>query len=181
MTLKRYQAIKLGMVVAIAIIVSRSVVFENYLIPIATVVAASLILLYLRRSVAEVVADERDHLVGGKAALLTIQIYAWAAVIAMLILYASRDLNPTYEPLAMLLAFSTCILMLLYSLIFRYYERMKFSDKKLLYIFFMLIVFAALAVVSARLLSGEDDWICQNGAWVKHGQPSFPAPTVPCE
>ncbi|OGY52220.1 MAG: hypothetical protein A2951_01200 [Candidatus Buchananbacteria bacterium RIFCSPLOWO2_01_FULL_56_15] len=64
------------MVVTIAIIVSRSVVFENYLIPIATVVAASLILLYLRRSVVEVAADERDRLVGGKAALLTIQIYA---------------------------------------------------------------------------------------------------------
>ena len=181
MTLKRYQAIKLTMVVVIAIVVSRSIVFENYLIPIATIVAASLILLYLRRGVAEVVADERDRLVGGKAALLTIQIYAWAAVIAMLILHASRQLNPAYEAIALTLAFSTCVLMLLYALIFRYYEQMKFSDKKLLYIFFMLLVFAGLAVVSARLLSGEDDWICQNGAWVKHGQPSFPAPTVPCE
>ena len=47
------------MVVTIAIIVSRSVVFENYLIPIATVVAASLILLYLRRSVVEVAAECR--------------------------------------------------------------------------------------------------------------------------
>jgi len=99
----------------------------------------------------------------------------------MFVLYASRDLNPAYEATAMTLAFSTCALMFLYSLIFRYYEQMKFSDKKLFYIFFMLIVFAALALVSARLLSGEDDWICQNGAWVKHGQPSFPAPTVPCE
>jgi hypothetical protein len=31
-----------------------------------------------------------------------------------------------------------------------------------------------------RFLSGEDDWICQNGAWVKHGMPRAPAPTTPC-
>ena len=31
-----------------------------------------------------------------------------------------------------------------------------------------------------RLISGEDDWICQNGEWVKHGMPSAPKPTTPC-
>jgi len=27
----------------------------------------------------------------------------------------------------------------------------------------------------------EDTWICQNGAWVKHGQPSAAVPTERCE
>ncbi len=36
-------------------------------------------------------------------------------------------------------------------------------------------------VVGLRLLSGnEDNWICQNGEWVKHGNPSATKPTTPC-
>jgi uncharacterized membrane protein len=31
-----------------------------------------------------------------------------------------------------------------------------------------------------RVISGEDDWMCQNGQWVKHGQPSAPKPEKPC-
>jgi micrococcal nuclease len=31
-----------------------------------------------------------------------------------------------------------------------------------------------------RLFSGEDDWLCQNGEWVKHGMPSAPKPNKPC-
>lgn len=181
MTLKRYQTIKLVIVVAIALIVSRSIIYNNYLIPIATVVLASLILLYLRRNVAEIVADERDRLAGGQAALLAIQIYAWAAVTVTVGLYANRNLNPAYEATAMTLAFSTCALMLLYALLFRYYDKVKFLDKKLLSTLLIIILLGALAVASVRLLSGEDNWICQNGAWVRHGQPSFSAPTVPCE
>lgn len=47
----------------------------------------------------------------------------------------------------------------------------------ILVIFFVLII--ALGLV--RLFSGEDDWICQNGQWIKHGQPEMPAPTTDCK
>jgi len=41
------------------------------------------------------------------------------------------------------------------------------------------ICLVALAVV--RFSSGsEDDWICENGQWIKHGHPSAPMPSVPC-
>jgi hypothetical protein len=46
-----------------------------------------------------------------------------------------------------------------------------------------IILIAAVAVMfSVRFIWGgpEDDWICQNGAWVKHGNPSSPEPTTPC-
>jgi len=36
------------------------------------------------------------------------------------------------------------------------------------------------AAVILRLTSREDEWICQNGAWVKHGQPSSSQPTTTC-
>ena len=31
-----------------------------------------------------------------------------------------------------------------------------------------------------RISSPEDDWICQNGKWLKHGNPSVSAPNSPC-
>ncbi|MEK9132159.1 MAG: GerMN domain-containing protein, partial [Patescibacteria group bacterium] len=35
-------------------------------------------------------------------------------------------------------------------------------------------------VLGARLIGGEDNWICDGGKWVKHGNPSAPAPTEKC-
>jgi len=181
MTLKQFKIIKLIAVVLLAAVFSQAIIFENYLIPIIVLIISYLVLFYLRSRVKEIIADERDYLTGGKSALLAIQIYSWFAVIAMFILYANRDLNPAYEPVAMTLAYSTCILMLLYAIIFRYYNKYKLSDKKLIYTILVLVLFIVLAIFSARLFSGEDDWICKNGEWIKHGQPSFAAPTAECK
>jgi hypothetical protein len=35
-------------------------------------------------------------------------------------------------------------------------------------------------VLGLRFLSGEDNWICENGKWVKHGVPNAPMPTTSC-
>lgn len=48
---------------------------------------------------------------------------------------------------------------------------------------FLAIVIAVILLVvvfAAKLLSNEDDWICQNGEWVKHGHPNAAQPTSPC-
>ena len=42
------------------------------------------------------------------------------------------------------------------------------------------VVILLLAVIAIRLISGEDNWVCQNGEWVKHGNPSSPQPTGTC-
>jgi len=41
------------------------------------------------------------------------------------------------------------------------------------------IIFAIIAIV-VIFRSPEDSWICQNGQWVKHGNPSSPMPTSGC-
>jgi uncharacterized membrane protein len=181
MTLKQFKIVQMVIAIILGITFSQAIVLKNYLIPIAVIIVASLVMLYLKRKVKGVIADERDYLTGGKAALLTIQIYSWVAVVAMFIFYSARDLNPAYEPIGLTLAYSTCILMLAYSVIFRYYDKVKLSDKKFLFTVLTLILFLALFVFSLRLFSGEDDWMCQGGQWVKHGQPSFAAPNVPCK
>ena len=181
MTLKQYQRIKLILTVVLAFVFSQAIILESYLLPIIFLIAVYLLLLLLRRQVKEIIADERDYATAGKSALLAMQIYSWVAVTGMLIFYAFRDINPAYEPIAMVLAFSTCILMLLYSVIFRYYNRISLTDKKLVYVVFVFFLFVILAIASIRLFSGEDNWICTDGQWIAHGHPDFPAPTAQCK
>jgi glucan phosphoethanolaminetransferase (alkaline phosphatase superfamily) len=135
----------------------------------------------MRRQVKEIIADERDYEIGGRAALLTIQIYAWIATISMLIMYSLRDLNPAYEPVAMTLAYSTCLLMIAYGLIFKFKSRAKFSQSKNGFIIFVIILAILGAIFTLRLFSGEDNWICKDGKWIEHGHPSFSAPVSVCK
>lgn len=46
----------------------------------------------------------------------------------------------------------------------------------------VLFVIAVVLLFAARFILGgpEDDWICQNNTWVKHGHPSAPMPAAPC-
>lgn len=181
MTLKQYHQIKLILTVVIAIIFSQAIIFKNYLVPIATLVVSSLVLILLRRRVKEVIADERDYALAGKSASWTIQIYSWIAVVAMFILYAFRDINPSYEPIALTLAYSTCVLMLIYSLLFRFQNKIKFTQNKNKFIVFIIILSIFTAIFTLRLFSGEDNWVCQNGQWIAHGHPDFAVPKTICK
>lgn len=130
MTLKTYNKIRLGVVIVTAFIFSQSLVLRNFFIPIMVLGLSSLTLFYLRKKVVEVITDERDYQIGGKSALLAIQFTSWIGVIVMFILYALSNTNPFYQPVAMTLAFSVCILMLTYSAIFKYYNKHDSKDEK---------------------------------------------------
>jgi hypothetical protein len=43
------------------------------------------------------------------------------------------------------------------------------------------VVLSVLLVIRFVFGGPEDDWICQNGAWVKHGSPSKPMPKEGCQ
>jgi hypothetical protein len=43
-----------------------------------------------------------------------------------------------------------------------------------------MLVTGAGFVIFERIVSGEDTWLCQNGQWVKHGNPSAPMPLGKC-
>lgn len=54
--------------------------------------------------------------------------------------------------------------------------------KKILLILISITLLLALALLIRFSLGGsEDSWICQGGAWVKHGNPSAAMPTSACE
>lgn len=181
MTIKKYNKIKLIITVILAIIFSQSIVLENYILPIITLIIASLVLLTLRGKVKEIMLDERDMALGGKSAMLAIQIYSWIAVIAMFTLYAFKKINPFYETIGSTLAYSTCLLVFIYSLVFHFYNKTVFLKNKKRYLTSIIILAIFLAFFSVRFFSGEDNWVCKNGEWIKHGNPNFDAPLVKCE
>jgi len=185
MNLKQYTTLKIVIVVALAMLCSWSVTSRNYIFPIIGVTASYLILFYFRGRVKEIIADERDYEIGGASARWAMQIYSWFAVAVMFFLYAKREINPAYETIAATLAYSTCFLMLVYALIFRFYNNVKVMDKtsikgKVLTALGIVIIIMII-MAGLRLLSGEDDWMCQEGVWVQHGHPDFPAPSVECK
>lgn len=180
MTLKTFRNAKLAIVIILAASIGISTAYHNYLFPVIGLILGSLLMFYLRGKVQGILADERDYLMAGKAATLAIQVYGWIAVLAMFLLLSRRGFNPSYEPIAYTLAYSTCFLMLMYALVFRYYSKFALYSKKTLYILVASIIILVALVAGLRLFSGEDDWICVNGQWVEHGHPSFPAPTVEC-
>lgn len=181
MTLKRFKAIKIVLAIIVGVAFSEGIVLGNHLIPLAIFIIVLAVMFYLRGKVKEIVADERDYEVGGKAARWALQIYSWLAVAAMLIFFSQKAVNPAFEPIAFTLAYSTCLLMILYVAFFYYHQRVKFFDKKIVYVVLGILFIFLVSLFGLRLLSGEDDWLCQNGEWVRHGQPSFPAPTVECK
>ncbi len=44
----------------------------------------------------------------------------------------------------------------------------------------VIILIVVLTILFIRILSQEDDWICVDNDWIKHGYPSAPKPTEPC-
>jgi uncharacterized membrane protein len=123
LTLKQYQVARLAITFFLALSFANLLILKNFFLPIILLAVASLVLMYLRKSVKGVLADERDYQVAGKAALLAIQVCSWIGAVIMFVLYAFSDKNIIFEPIAMTLAFSVCVLMISYSLIFKYFIR----------------------------------------------------------
>lgn len=117
MTLKQYTILRLSIVIVLAVFISQCVLFNNYVLPIIGIAVASLLLLYFRGKVDEVISDERDYQIGGRAALWTIQIFSWIATIGFFAFYAFGN------PISYSLAYMVCFLLMLYSFIFRLMDR----------------------------------------------------------
>lgn len=119
MKIKTYQRIKLGLVVVLAVTFSQAIIIENFVIPIALLLVGSLILLYLRKQVDEIIADERDWTVAGKSALLAMQIFSWIGVVAMFAFNSMANTDPCYLVISRTLAFAVMFLMLTYVVVYR--------------------------------------------------------------
>ena len=189
MTLKKYNKYRMAVVMLLAFGVSISVSTGNYLLPLVAMVLCWLILYNLRQQVDGVIADECDYALAGKSARYTITAVSVLLALGFFVLMHFASDNHELYNLAMLSSYLVCGIMLLNSAIF-YYLKLKMKTEKRSFkswiktfgIYFIIAgIFAAIFTIgSLRLISGEDDWICDNGQWIKHGQPSAPQPTETC-
>lgn len=58
-----------------------------------------------------------------------------------------------------------------------------YKEKKTMYALIITMIIMVAALIFFRFLLGgdEDTWICEDGVWIQHGNPSYPMPTYPCE
>jgi uncharacterized membrane protein len=181
MTLKQFHIIKIITVVALGIIASRAAVLEAYwLISIGLAISMALLLI-LRGRVKEIIADERDYEISGKAARYSITACAFAGCIIAFILMSLREINALYEVIGSVIAYTVCALLFSYSLIFVYLNKTMSGKGKKLFFIIAAILVLIFAVASLRFFSGDEDtWLCQDGQWEKHGNPSAPMPAKEC-
>lgn len=118
MTLKYYTAVRLIVVILLSVFIAQAIARQDFFWPVVAMMAAMLLLIFLRRRVREIIADERDYALGGTAARWTIQIFSLVVVLCMFLFFSLQDRDPVFEAMASVLAYSTCGLMLLYSIIF---------------------------------------------------------------
>ncbi|MGB3919795.1 DUF2178 domain-containing protein [Methanothrix sp.] len=91
---------------------------------VAISITTGVVLLYLCKSkIKEVVEDERDVKVSEKASKLAIEIFAATNILIGVVLIALRYRCSEYTNIGFTLAFSASSLMILYSLLYGYYNK----------------------------------------------------------
>lgn len=189
MTAKQFQGYKIAIAIMLASAISVSISMKNYIAPVIAIAAGMILIRLGRQKVKEVLADERDYNLAGTAARYSISIFAVIMVAGMFILMALQAEHPEFANVAMLLAYLTCGLMLLNSVVFNFLKKRAagsktgFAKKFKHYLpFFLLALTVAfiLAIASLRMFTPEDEWICVDGNWSKHGNPSAAMPAETC-
>lgn len=123
MTKKLFLVYKLVAVAIVAIVVSVSVNYGNWYLPVISLITAWVSLFALRSRVNEVITDERDYKIAGKASMWAMTVYVCFSAVAGLILYIAEKENEVLFSVGSALLYSACFLMLLYSVLFKIYER----------------------------------------------------------
>jgi uncharacterized membrane protein len=98
----------------------------NWIIPVITIIISIVIMMILRRSVKEIVADERTHAIADKAARFTFQVatigMAVVGAIIIVVSYANTDSSPALKQLGLALEYAVCALLLINLLAYTYYN-----------------------------------------------------------
>lgn len=122
MTKKQYLFCRLAVIVLLSFSISTSLSLGNYYLPLVFMLTATAALYYCRKQLKtkDVLVDERDYQLAGRAARYAIFVYGWLGAIGTFILMALSDKQGGLYIVSQYLAFSVCFLMLANALIFRY-------------------------------------------------------------
>lgn len=114
---------KILIAILLAIMMAQAVILGNYILGMFSVVAAIAVIHVARQKVKEVITDERDLQLAGKAARLSLAIFSVVGAVATFVFIEQGKTNTVYGSVGSTLAYSVCSLLLLYSVILTYYEK----------------------------------------------------------
>ncbi|MBN2198201.1 DUF2178 domain-containing protein [Candidatus Wolfebacteria bacterium] len=125
MTKKSFSIYRLVAVIIVAIVIGVSINYGNWYLPLIIIVASWVFLYILRQNVKEIMADERDYMIAGKASLWAMRIYLGVSVIIGLILYVAGidEKEGILFGIATALLYSASFLMVVYAVLFKIYEK----------------------------------------------------------
>lgn len=181
MSYKQFRFAKIFIAMFIGFASGQAIVLNNYWVIIVAIAIGMALSFFLRGRVKEIIADERDYEIAGKSARYTMTAFSIIGCVLSLVFMSLRHLNPIYETIGSVMAYTVCIYLLCYGLIFNYLSKAFTTKKKIWFTISAVILISMVVLGSIRLFSGDEDgWICADGQWQQHGHPSSPAPTRDC-
>ena len=130
MSVKTYRLWMLAITVVVAVLVGWSVTIGYALVPIPVFLAGAIIIYLLRRRVKALTEDERVHSIVNRTSRRTVEIIVILMAIAGATLLAvSQGGSPDLEPAGLTLAYSVCATLIIYNILYTYYNR-RYSGKE---------------------------------------------------
>ncbi len=123
MTKKTFLVFRIITTIILGMVVGVSVTYDNWYLPVVVMLFAFAFLYTLKKRVREVIADERDYKVAGRASYLAMTVYTIASAVLGIILFIIGKESTAISAVANTLVFSACFFMLLYSFLFKVYIR----------------------------------------------------------
>jgi uncharacterized membrane protein len=123
MSKKTFLVIKIITAAILGAVVALSVNYGNWKLPVIVVLTAFVFLNVSKKRVTEVMEDERDYRIAGKASRVAMTVYVMVSVILGLILYIAGRQNSAMFAAGNVMVYSACFLMFIYSVLFKIYAK----------------------------------------------------------
>jgi uncharacterized membrane protein len=120
---KTYQNIRTMIVIIVASLVGSAVIMGNLLLAFITLLLGFLISYFIRKNVYEVAEDERTYHVAYKASRMAMLLFLTIITISGITILTLKNIFPELTQVGFTLANSACLLLLLYSLFYLYYNK----------------------------------------------------------
>ncbi|MFH0818594.1 MAG: DUF2178 domain-containing protein [Patescibacteria group bacterium] len=154
---------------------------NHYFIAVLIMILAYIGVYVIRKTVKDVVLDERDQALNNQAFRVAVYGYAVLATITIILLSLGSLSKPEYSAIFITFIVSITIIFFLQKLFYIYYQKFIHLEKKGIYIVFGVGIILVLLIGMLRFFNGEDDWICKEGKWVAHGHPQSAMPISECK
>jgi len=122
MKYNKYRFWKLLIVIILAATTGVFVTTGNYVIPLLVLVIASILIFGMKRKLEEKLTDERMDKIARKSSRIVLVLTTIAMAVAGIILISLRESFPQYLIIGYVLSYTACGMLLLYVVLFKFFQ-----------------------------------------------------------